>query len=103
MDARVLKNLLDYLVDDIAYNTTTATIAQSNARSSLSVTNYDAMLVAYPRRYVPYFLPYVTLVESESQWNSQAALFCVMKSCFKSLVIYVPKLIIRKSVHRNYT
>jgi hypothetical protein len=67
-----------------------------------SATTADAMLMAVRRQYVPYILPYVTLRNKESQWHSQACLFCIMKRCFQSSVAFHPTLIIRNSVHRGY-
>ena len=60
------------------------------------------MLTAFPRKFVPYFLPYVTLAPLESQWNSQACLFCIMTRCFKSSAVYPRNIVATNEKHRDY-
>lgn len=68
-----------------------------------ATSNTDAMIAAFKREYVPYLLPYAYLSEGESQWTSQAVLFCVMWSCFKQSTYLIPDISPRNPLHRPYT
>ena len=62
----------------------------------------DALFAAFKREYVPYMLPYPNLREGYSQWMSQAALFCVMRTCLKSSVVNIPYIHLHNSLSRPY-
>jgi hypothetical protein len=96
-------SFFDYLVDDMPFNATMATVAHWRPLARrISVSSIDALLTAFPRKFVPYFIPYVTLGPSESQWHSQACLFCIMSRCFKSSAVYAPHLLGTNPKHRDY-
>lgn len=69
----------------------------------VGVSNADAMFAAFKREHVPYLLPYATIREGGSEWTSQAALFCVMQTCMKSSVLYIPYVGGINEAHREYT
>ena len=52
----------------------------------VGVSTYDANLVIFSRWAVPYLLPYAVPRPGDSEWISQAVLFCVTKICFPSSV-----------------
>jgi hypothetical protein len=66
------------------------------------VSTQDPMLAAFPRRFVPYLLPYATLEPGVSEWASQAIVMCIMKTCFPSSALYVPQLSLFNRQHRTY-
>lgn len=60
-------SFFDYLVDDMPSEATTVTIGGWKRDGVRSATTVDALVAAFPRKFVPYFIPYVTLGSSESQ------------------------------------
>jgi hypothetical protein len=72
------------------------------SKQHYAASNADAMVAAFKREYVPYLLPYATLNVGESQWTSQAVLFCVMWSCFKQSTYFIPNIRVRNKAHRPY-
>lgn len=69
----------------------------------VGVSTQDAIFAAFRREFVPYFLPYALPPPGLSEWLSQAALFCVMMTCFQSSVILPPNYVAINRLHRNYS
>jgi hypothetical protein len=69
----------------------------------VGVSNSDAMFAAFKREKVPYLLPYATIREGGSEWTSQAALYCIIQTCMKSSVLYIPFVGGINGAHRDYT
>ncbi len=67
-----------------------------------ATSNTDANFAAFKRDYVPYLLPYPSLHKGASEWLSQAGLFCVINTCMKQSVAYVPYMSVRNDMHRPY-
>jgi hypothetical protein len=68
-----------------------------------ATSNADALFFAFKRDYVPYLLPYPSLRKGTSEWLSQAGLFCVINTCMKQSVAYVPYITVKNAMHRPYT
>mmetsp|Transcript_51748 Transcript_51748/g.155306 ORF Transcript_51748/g.155306 Transcript_51748/m.155306 type:complete len:383 (-) Transcript_51748:216-1364(-) len=68
-----------------------------------ATSNADALFFAFKRDYVPYLLPYPSLRKGTSEWLSQAGLFCVINTCMKQSVAYVPYITVKNPMHRPYT
>lgn len=83
---------------------TTVTLhrGKNKSKQHFAASNADAMVAAFKREYVPYLLPYATLNVSDSQWTSQAVLFCVMWSCFRQSTYFIPNIRVRNKAHRPY-
>lgn len=82
---------------------TTVTLPRRLKRPYSVASNADAMVAAFKREYVPYLLPYANLRKGESQWTSQAVLFCVMWNCFKQSTYFAPNIHALNTAHRPYT
>ncbi len=77
--------------DNVPENASAISIPQANGRNGFeAVSTTDATFAAYKRDRVPYLLPFATPREGTSQWNSQAALFCIMRTCMKSSTVHIP-------------
>jgi hypothetical protein len=68
-----------------------------------ATSNVDAFVAAFKREYVPYLLPYANVDKGESEWTSQAVLFCVMWCCFKQSAFFIPDINAQNGLHRPYT
>lgn len=66
------------------------------------VSTADAMLAAFPRKRVPYLIPYGLPKEGASEWTSQAILFCIIKFCFPSSILLMPEVLLNNPKHRDY-
>lgn len=66
------------------------------------VSNYDAYLAIFSRPFVPYLLPYATPLAGDSEWISQAILFCITMTCFPSSVGLFPDIFAYNARHRDY-
>jgi hypothetical protein len=88
--------------DDIPDRVTSISASAQLRNKFLAVSNVDAMFQAFKREYIPYVMPYATLPKNASQWTSQAALFCVFQTCFRSSVMYIPNVKMNNTEHRTY-
>lgn len=92
--------------DEVPEKVSTITVLQSDAAflnaEFVAFSNADALFAAFKRERVPYLLPYATLLEGESQWNSQAAHFCLIGSCMASSVLSIPLVKGSNPAHREY-
>lgn len=70
--------------------------------SWVGVSTTDAMINAFRRDYAPYVLPYATLRPGSSEYLSQGILLCIIMTCAPSSVLFVPNMIARNPLHRNY-
>jgi hypothetical protein len=68
----------------------------------VGVSTYDANFAVFSRWAVPYLLPYAIPRPGDSEWISQAALFCVTQTCFPSSVGVLPDMISSNEIHREY-
>jgi hypothetical protein len=69
----------------------------------VGVSTYDANFAVFSRWAVPYLLPYVTPLAGDSEWISQAALFCVTQTCFPNSVAVFPDIVSKNPLHREYS
>jgi len=69
----------------------------------VGVSTYDANFAVFSRWAVPYLLPYVTPLAGDSEWISQAALFCVTQTCFPNSVAVFPDIVSYNTLHREYS
>lgn len=67
-----------------------------------TVSTTDALLAAFKRQYVPYFLPYAAPPKCATEWLSQAANHCVMKACFPQTAMGIPYVVFGNGSHRPY-
>ena len=73
------------------------------SKLELAATSYtDAILAIFKRSSVPYLLPYATLEDGNSEWSSQAALFCLMETCYKQTTLMAPLISGINKEHRDY-
>ena len=68
----------------------------------VGVSTYDANFAIFSRWAVPYLLPYTTPRPGDSEWISQAALFCITQTCFPSSVAVLPGMSSYNPLHRKY-
>jgi hypothetical protein len=68
----------------------------------VGVSTYDANFAIFSRWAVPYLLPYTTPRPGDSEWISQAALFCITQTCFPSSVAVIPGMSSYNPLHRKY-
>lgn len=66
------------------------------------VSTYDAYLAGFSRSAVPYLMPYATPESGDSEWISQAIIFCVTQTCFPSSVALIPDIFAYNARHRDY-
>ena len=89
--------------DEVPDKASTISLPYGNPRDGfMAVSNADAMFAEFKKERVPYLLPYATLQEGESEWDSQAANFCVIGSCMPSSVLFVPFVGGVNGAHRDY-
>lgn len=82
---------------------TIGAIPELNPQPGLqAVSTADAYFAAFKREYVPYMLPYGKLSKGFSQWMSQAALFCIMRTCLESSIARIPYIRIENDLSRSY-
>jgi len=82
--------------------TTIAAAGQYPWSGFVSVSTVDAIFAAFRRQFVPYLLPYALPMKDSSEWNSQAANFCVVKTCFPGSVLILPHTGYTNPQHRPY-
>ena len=68
----------------------------------VGVSTYDANFAVFSRWAVPYLLPYAMPRPGDSEWISQAVLFCVTQTCFPSSVGVLPDMFSSNAIHREY-
>ncbi len=68
----------------------------------VGISTQDGMLAAFQRDRVPYMLPYALPEKGLSEWISQAALFCVMETCFPSSIASFSEFRMMNELHREY-
>ena len=71
--------------------------------SMAAMSTYDALFNAFKREYVQYLQPYPKLPKGFSEWTSQAALFCLLKTCMPGSAVLLPFMEVHNSGHREYT
>ena len=109
-EGELWQNVLDqlnqaFLLPTRSISQFTAYRAKSNTLSQggwVGVSTYDANLAVFSRWAVPYLLPYTTPLPGDSEWISQAALFCVTQTCFPKSVAVFPDIVSYNSLHREY-
>lgn len=67
-----------------------------------AMSTYDAIFNAFKREYVQYLQPYPKLPKGSSEWTSQAALFCLLKTCMPGSAVILPFMTGINSGHREY-
>ena len=96
-----LDQILRYLASNNVPDNITAVAAQGplDATPLRAVSAVDALFQAFRRKYVPYLLPYATLIKGSSEWLSRAVNFCLVKECFPSSVLNMPGIIAKNKLH----
>jgi hypothetical protein len=82
--------------------TVTFALRKSKSEGWFGETTHDAVVASFQREYVPFLLPYVILPVGFSEWISQAALFCIMQTCFQSSIVTPSHVYIENRLHRDY-
>ena len=103
-EGKCLDQILRYLASKNVPDKITAVAAQGSlhATSLQAVSTADALFQAFRRKYVPYLLPYVTLIKESTEWLSQAVNLFVLKGCFPRSVLIMPGIIAKKNLHIPY-
>lgn len=97
-------NVLKNDDDLVPQKATTVVVNKGNKYMAhhIAASNADAFVAAFKRDSVPYLLPYATLKEGESQWTSQAVLYCIMWTCLKQSTYFIPFMSAVNGKHRPY-
>lgn len=90
--------------DQVPENASSLTIPVSTTgkHGFSAVSTSGSVFGAFKRERVPYLLPYATLDEGVSQWLSQAAMFCIMRTCMKDSSVVIPFVGGENGVHHGY-
>lgn len=70
--------------------------------SMAAVSTYDALFNVFKREYVTYLQPYPMLPKGFSEWMSQGALFCLLKTCMPGSAVLLPFMNVHNPGHRDY-
>ena len=97
------QRIFDYIGSSIVPDNASSISIPYQGMQFQATSNADALFVAFKRDYVLYLLPYPSLRKGASEWLSQAGLFCVINTCMKQSVAYVPYTSVANPMHRPYT
>ena len=98
-----LDQILRYLASNNVPDNITAVAAQPqwslDVTTLRAVSTVDALFQGFRRKYVPYLLPYATLIKGSSEWLSRAVNFFLVKECFPRSVLIMPGIISKNKLH----
>ncbi len=99
------ENIFNFISSDqVPENASTIALPlREGQRGFAGFSTTDSMFAAFKRDRVPYLLPYTMLREDSSQWTSQAAMFCIMRTCMKSSAVFVPYVSGSSPLFREYS
>jgi len=99
------QRVFDFIARDEIPAKASAIVAQfgTAGESMAAMSTYDALFNAFKREYVPYLQPYVKLPKGFSEWMSQGALFCLLKTCMPGSAVVLPYMKVHNTAHRDYT
>ncbi len=97
------QKVINFMISDhIPEGVTTLHSDGHNIRGFASTSFADAMMNAFKREYVPYYLPYAKVFKGSSEWLSQAVVQCLTKSYFPQSVLHIPYASTANPAHRAY-
>ena len=98
-----MDQILRYLASNNVPDNITAVAAQPqwslDVTTLRAVSTVDALFQGFRRKYVPYLLPYATLIKGSSEWLSRAVNFFLVKECFPRSVLIMPGIISKNKLH----